>query len=48
MRHRASRKFWEYYNALPKNVQRLADQNYEMLKRDPKHPSLHFKKAGRY
>jgi hypothetical protein len=48
MRHRASRKFWDYYEVLPKNIQRLADQNYELLKENPRHPSLHFKKAGRY
>ena len=48
MRHRASRKFWQFYNALPKHIQQLADENYELLKRDPRHPSLHFKKAGRF
>jgi hypothetical protein len=26
----------------------LADENYALLKRDPRHPSLHFKKAGRF
>jgi hypothetical protein len=26
----------------------LADANYELLKRDPRHPSLRFKKIGRY
>jgi len=29
-------------------VRRLADRNYELLKKNPKHPSLHFKKVGRY
>ena len=24
------------------------DRNYEILKENPKHPSLHFKKIGRY
>ena len=48
MRHRASRKFWDFYEALPKDVRRLADRNFEILKRDPRHPSLHFKKAGRF
>lgn len=48
MRYHASARFWQAYDALPSEVQRLADQNYELLKRDPRHPSLHFKKAGRF
>ncbi len=27
-------------------MQRLADKNFALLKTDPKHPSLHFKKIG--
>jgi hypothetical protein len=34
--------------ALPLPVRKLADANYELLKRDPRHPSLQFKKVGRY
>jgi hypothetical protein len=29
-------------------VQKLADQAYAHLKRDPRHPSLQFKKVGRF
>ena len=47
MRHRANAKFWKFYEQLPKEIQALADKNYELLKRDAKHPSLHFKKFGR-
>ncbi len=47
MRHRANPKFWQLYAQLPKEIQRLADDNYELLKADPRHPSLHFKKVGR-
>jgi hypothetical protein len=46
--HHASPRFWQAYDALPAEVQRLADENYELLKRDPRHPSLHFKKVGRF
>ncbi|MDZ8027026.1 MAG: hypothetical protein RMX65_034665 [Nostoc sp. DedQUE01] len=46
--HYANRRFWESYDALPENVQRTADQCYELLKADPSHPSLHFKKVGKY
>jgi hypothetical protein len=45
--HRATPKFWECYNALPKEVRTLADRCYAQLKADPKHPSLHFKQVGR-
>ena len=48
MRHFADEDFWKLYDKLPLNVQRLADKNYELLKRDPYHPSLHFKKVGKY
>ncbi len=40
-------KFWNFYAQLPKEIQELADANYELLKSDPRHPSLHFKKVGR-
>jgi hypothetical protein len=33
---------------LPAEVRRLADANFELLKSDPLHPSLHFKHVGRY
>nr|WP_229425953.1 four helix bundle protein [Lusitaniella coriacea] len=35
-------------NALPKTVQRTADQCYDLLKANPNHPSLHFKKVDKY
>jgi hypothetical protein len=47
VRHRATPKFWQFYAELPEAIQRLADQNYDLLKNDPWHPSLHFKKVGR-
>lgn len=48
MRHHASTKFWEFYRRLPDDVRRLADANFELLKADPRHPSLHHKKVGRF
>lgn len=42
-----TQKFWKCYDALPKNIQDIADQCYELLKSDPSHPSLHFKKIGK-
>lgn len=48
MKHFASPEFWTYYRALPKPVQELADKSFALLKNDPHHPSLHFKKTGRF
>jgi len=38
--------FWELYDELPPEVRELADKNYELLKNNPRHPSLHFKPVG--
>lgn len=48
MIHFASHEFWRCYNLLPANIQKLADKNFAMLQADPNHPSLHFKKVGRF
>lgn len=48
MRHLASPTFWDCYDKLPKDIQELADKCFELLKTDPKHPSLHFKKVGKF
>jgi hypothetical protein len=48
MRHFASTAFREACAKLPDNVRALADRNSALLKENPQHPSLHFKKLGRY
>ena len=48
MKHRATPRFWRCYKALPKAVQELADRSYGLLKQNPGHPSLHFKKVGQF
>jgi len=48
MRYFASPRFWKHYGELPADIRRLADKNFELLKRDPKHPSLHFKRIERF
>ena len=47
-RHHASPDFWACYRALPASVRELADKAFELLKADPQHASLHFKKVGRF
>lgn len=46
--HHATRRFWECYQALPENIRETADKNYALLRENPGHPSLHFKKVGRF
>lgn len=48
MKHFTSPDFWVLFNRLPAHVQTLARANYDLLKIDPRHPSLHFKKTGEY
>jgi hypothetical protein len=48
MNHYASPRFWQHYHQLPEPIQRLADKNYELLRQNPQHPSLHFKQIGRF
>jgi hypothetical protein len=44
--HRASGSFWRHYHALSTNIQIQADKQFDLLKANPHHPSLHFKKLG--
>ena len=44
--HRTTGQFWQRRNALPPNVQEQANRSFALLKANPKHPSLHFKKVG--
>lgn len=46
--HHAASDFWRCYRSLRVDVQILADKAFVLLKADPKHPSLQFKKIGRF
>jgi hypothetical protein len=35
VRHRAAPSFWKEYNALKAEVRKLADNSFEILKKDP-------------
>ena len=48
MKHVASPSFWKGYYKLAKDVRVLADQKFILLKTNPRHPSLHFKKIEKY
>ena len=47
MKHFASPQFWRHYHQLPAEVRALADKNFQLLKANPNHPSLHLKKIAR-
>ncbi len=44
MTYRTTSTFWKGYKALPEDIRKLARKNYELLKSNPTHPSLEFKK----
>ncbi len=46
MKHYASSQFWALYSQLPQETQALAKKNFELLKSDPRHPSLYLKQIG--
>ena len=48
LKHFASPNFWVCYRALPEPIQELANKNFELLKANPSHRSLRFKKVGKY
>jgi hypothetical protein len=46
--HRTTARFWTSFAHVPEPVQRVARQNFELLKENPAHPSLHLKKVGNF
>ena len=46
MVHRASAGFWKSYDALSAELRGRADKQFALLKANPQHPSLRFKKIG--
>lgn len=45
MKSQTTRRFWQLYKALPKDVREQANAAYELWRNDPRHNSLHFKKV---
>jgi len=48
MIYHATKRFWKAYWALPEKIQNLADKAFALLDADQSHPSLRFKKAGKF
>ncbi len=47
MKHRTTQNFRKLYDELPQEIKEMANKNFKLLKRDPLHPSLRFKKIGK-
>lgn len=47
LRSRRTKRFKAIFDALPARAQRQAKADYQLFKRTPQHPSLHFKSIGR-
>jgi len=48
LKHFTSPDFSYLFSQLPADIQKLARENYELLKENPRYPSLHLKKARGY
>ena len=48
LNHFATPGFWFHYRQLPDEVRNLADQCFQRLRADPRHPSLRLKKVGAF
>ena len=46
--HRTTERFWRCYGSLPAEIRKLADKSFELLAKNPRHPSLLFKKVGEF
>lgn len=43
MTSKSTKEFWACFSVLPVHIQKLARSKYKLWKRQPLHPSLHFK-----
>ncbi len=46
--HRTTNRFWKCYEDLPALVQKISEKKFNLLKTNPSHKSLHFKKVGKF
>jgi len=44
--HRANADFWKEYRTLPPEIRDRADKQFALLRANPRHPSLQFKKLA--
>ncbi len=46
MRSQTNKKFWRLFDKLPVGIQERARSAYGQWRKNPAHPSLHFKRVG--
>ncbi len=46
--HKVAPGFWRHFDALQPSTQRVARRNFQLLKDNPRHPSLRFKRVSRF
>jgi hypothetical protein len=46
--HRSSARFRRCLEKLPELIQRISKKQFDLLKTNRSHPSLHFKKVGKF
>ncbi len=46
MKHTSSKRYWQSFDALPVEVQALANKSFAHLRADPAHPSLALKSVA--
>ena len=46
--HRTTDRFWKCFEKLSVSIQKRLEQSFQLLKRNPCHPSLNFKKIGKF
>lgn len=44
MNSKTTDRFWKCYNKLPEDIKKEAKKSYNIFKKDPFYPSLHYKK----
>jgi hypothetical protein len=44
----ANSDFWQAFDQLPPEIQSLARKSFRLWEENPWHPSLHFKRVGRF
>jgi hypothetical protein len=48
VKHFTAPSFWKNFDDLPPHLQEAAKKQFKTLKSNSKHPSLNFKKVGKY
>ena len=47
MNNLTSPRYWRHYHALPSEIQKVADKNFQLFKQNPQPPSLRFERNER-